>query len=158
MSGARQWPPDEPAAGTAAVEADAGRAVDVGAGGTLEAEAGTADLVGRKSGPFCPQPASSAAPHSNSKAEITMRRRMQAIRGWRVAGEYKATLWNRSVARDSDAKPVNDPPWAVALWRVTLHVLPVTTCSRSRAPNGGDEPRMRLAEPAYMSRMSSIRG
>jgi len=113
MSGARQWPPDEPAAGTAAVEADAGRAVDVGAGGTLEAEAGTADLVGRKSGPFCPQPASSAAPHSNSKAEITMRRRMQAIRGWRVAGEYKATLWNRSVARDSDAKPVNDPPWAV---------------------------------------------
>lgn len=81
MFGARQWPPDEPAAGTAAVEADAGRTVDIaGAGCELEAEAGTADLVGRKSGPFCPQPASSAVLHSNSKAETTMRRRMHAIR------------------------------------------------------------------------------
>jgi hypothetical protein len=72
-SGARQWPPDEPAAGTAAVAADAGRTVDIaGAGCELEAGAGTVDLVGRKSGPFCPQPASSAAPHSNSKAETTM--------------------------------------------------------------------------------------
>ena len=81
MLGARQWPLDEFAAGTAAVEAGAGRAVDIaGAGWELEAEAGIADLVGRKSGPFCPQPASSAAPHSNSKAETTMRRRMHAIR------------------------------------------------------------------------------
>jgi hypothetical protein len=114
MFGACQWLPDKPAADAASVEADAGRAVDTaGAGGELAAVAGIAPLAGRKSGPFCPQPASSAAPHSNSKAEITMRRRMQAIRGWRVAGEYKATLWNRSVARDYDAKPVNDPPWAV---------------------------------------------
>jgi hypothetical protein len=81
MSGAGQWPPDEPAAGTAAVEADAGRTEDIaGAGCELEAGAGAADRVGRNSGPFCPQPASSAALHDKSKAETTTRRRMHAIR------------------------------------------------------------------------------
>jgi hypothetical protein len=78
--GARQRPPDEPAA-AAAVEAGAGRAVDTaGAGGELAAVAGIAPLAGRKSGPFCPQPASSAALHDKSKAETTTRRRMHAIR------------------------------------------------------------------------------
>jgi hypothetical protein len=81
MLGARQWLLDESAAGTAAVEAGAGRAVDIaGTGCALAAEAGTADLVGRKSGPFCPQPASSTAPHSNSKAETTIPGRMRPIR------------------------------------------------------------------------------
>ena len=94
--GARQGSLDEPAAGATAVEADVGPAVDVaGVGRALEAEAGTAALAGRNSGPFCPQPASSAAPHSNSKAGI-MRRRMQAIRIGQVAAEYKGAGFDGS--------------------------------------------------------------
>lgn len=98
--GARQRPPDEPAAGTAEVEAGAGRAADIaGVGWKLEAEAGAADLVGRKSGPFCPQPVSSAAPQDNSTAETMMRRRMRAIR-MTSRDEYKGA---REVNRASAA-------------------------------------------------------
>ena len=110
--GARQWPLDEAAAGMASVEADAGGAVVTGAGVALEVEAGTAGLVGRKSAPFCPQPASSAAPHDNSKAETTMRRRMHAIRSGESPVSIKARFRGRSCDGPSVARrSVNGRRW-----------------------------------------------
>ena len=54
-------------AGAAAVVAPAGLAVEVAAdAGAGAADAGAAGLVGRNSGPFCPQPASNAAPSNSS--------------------------------------------------------------------------------------------
>jgi hypothetical protein len=113
MFGACQWLPDEPAAGAISVEADAGPTVDVtGAGGELKAEAGAADLVGRKSAPFCPQPASSATTHDNSKAETTMRRRMHAIRSGESPMSIKARFGGRSRDGPSVARrSVNGRLW-----------------------------------------------
>jgi hypothetical protein len=55
----RQPPLEEDDAGAAAVAAPAGLALDVAVAGAEEADAGAAALVGKYSGPFCPQPASS---------------------------------------------------------------------------------------------------
>lgn len=66
-------------------------AAEAAGAGTEEADAAVAGLVGRNKGPFCPQPASSPVPSNNSDAEITTRRRMQAIR-WQACDEYKGAI------------------------------------------------------------------
>src|SRR6185437_7355146 len=77
--GCSDQPPLAADAGDTTVAAPAGLATEVAGAAVEAAEAGAAGLVGKTSGPFCPQPASDPAASNSSETE-TMRRRMQAAR------------------------------------------------------------------------------